>query len=154
MSSELPKEAKEPKLPAELDVNARLAREAGILAGRLAEFLEVSFAHAEGTMADSHEFLRAFFESVSPGFPLGSWSRNPYDRSPETAQPLDRLSQSLNLSAAEVELLLLAGMSEEHEGLAAVLRHLHPRNESWASVGLTALLLYPQQSDRQVLRAL
>ena len=108
-----------------MDVSARMAREVGIMAGRLARFLEVTLRCSEGTAAESQTFLWAMFESVSEGRPLESWLRNPRERANaiETGgpDPLDRLTRSLALSPEEVELLLLGGLCEEHEGLAAVL---------------------------------
>src|SRR5436853_3127889 len=122
----------EPKKPPEVtrasEVSARLEREAGLLAGRLAHFIAASLPSVEGAIAEGRAFLHALFEAVSEGRPLSSWLRNPLDRQPQGApHPLDLLSQGLALAPAEVELLLLAGLSEEHEGLAALLRTLHPR---------------------------
>ena len=41
--------------------------------------------------------------------------------------PLDRLAAALGLAPVEVDLLLLAGLPEEHEGYAAALRRINPR---------------------------
>src|SRR6267142_2310178 len=128
---------KKAKQPIKIDVvRARMTRAAGILAGRLAQLLSGSLLGVEA-IAEGHGFLHAFFELVSGGKPLKSWSRNPLDRRPAgDPHPLDLLAEKLSLSPIEVELLLLAGLSEEHEGLAAILRTLHPRNEPRVSVGL------------------
>src|SRR4051812_36548027 len=113
-----------------ISVSARLTREAGILAGRLSRFLATSLPPGDGQISEGQQFLQAFFESVADSRPLTSWSRNPLDRAvPGELHPLDRLAQALALSPAEIELLMLAGLSEEHEGLASILRTLHPRNE-------------------------
>jgi len=130
--------------PMTMDVSARMAREVGVMAGRLARFLEATLRCSEGAAAESQTFLWAMFESISEGRPLESWLRNPRERANaiETGglDPLDRLTRSLALSPEEVELLLIGGLSEEHEGLAAVLRTLHPRGEPRATVGLAAQL--------------
>ncbi|HJQ69623.1 MAG TPA: ATP-binding protein [Blastocatellia bacterium] len=130
-------------------VSARLKREAGILAGRLGQLLARMLPQAEGTLAEGQAFLGAMYESISEGLPLSAWSNGPLDRVPDHyPHPLDRLTEALGLSRLEVELLLLGGLSEEHEGLAAVLRALHPRNEAYPSLGLAAQLLCDDQEDR------
>lgn len=137
------------------NVSTRLTREVGILAGRLAQFLAASLPEVETSFGQGHGFLQSFFESVSEGHPLASWSRNPLDRKPAgESHPLDRLAERLSLTPTEVELFLLAGLSEEHEGFAAILRTLHPRHEPRASVGLAARLLGGGPADRNSLRVL
>jgi hypothetical protein len=139
-----------------LEASTRLTREAGILAGRLAQLLSVSLPQGDdGPVNEGRIFLQAMFEKVAQAQPLSSWSRNPLDRRPrDQSQPLDLLGERLKLSGAEVELLLLAGLAEEHEGLAAVLRTLHPRNEPRVTVGLAAQLLCDDQLDRQAFRTM
>src|SRR5207248_470374 len=44
-------------------------------------------------------------------------------------QPLDRVVDHFGLGATERELLLLAGLPEEHEGLAGTFRALNPNGE-------------------------
>lgn len=134
-------------------VSARLTREAGIIAGRLAQFLSRSL-RLEGPIAEGQLFLQAFFESMAGDTPLDSWSRNPLDRStPGEPHPLDRLALALALPPSEIELLLLSGLSEEHEGLAAILRTLHPRNEPRVTCGLAVQILYDAE-PRHVFRSL
>ena len=50
--------------------------------------------------------------------------------------------------------MLLSALAEQHEGLAAVLRTLHPRAESRISVALAARLLFPSAEQRLRLRDL
>jgi Winged helix domain, variant len=148
----------EPMTMEMMDVSARMTCEVGIMAGRLARFLDTTLRGSEGVVAESQTFLWAMFESISEGRPLESWSRNPLERSNAIEaggiDPLDRLAQSLALSLEEVELLLIGGMSEEHEGLAAVLRTLHPRSEPRATVGLVAQLFCRDQRERRAFRDL
>jgi hypothetical protein len=68
--------------------------------------------------------------------------------------PLDRVVSRFGLSRHEVDLLLLAGLAEEHEGLAGILRALHPYAEPHLSAGLAALVLAEAGVDRVQLRAL
>lgn len=133
----------------------RLTREVGLMAGHLAHFLAGSMPNAEGVMAEGQAFLWAMYEMVSDGQPLESWPRDARARGlAAEPHPLDRLTSALSLSPVEIELLLLAGLSEEHEGLAAVLRSLHPREEPRASVGLAAQLLCRDPHQRHSFREL
>jgi len=134
-------------------VSERLSLETGILAGRLARFLLTALPSSDNALQSGLGFLQAFFESVAGGRPLESFSRNPLDRKPAGEEhPIDRLAHSLSLTPEEIELLLLAGLSEEHEGLAALLRSLHPHAESRATVGLAAQLLHGDLTNRRVFR--
>ena len=144
--------------PMTMDVSARMAREVGVMAGRLARFLETTLRGSEGVAPESQTFLWAMFESISEGRALESWLRSSL-KHPNTIEsggsdPLDRLARSLGLSPKEVELLLIGGLSEEHEGLAAVLRTLHPRGEPRATVGLAAQLFCRDQHERRAFREL
>jgi hypothetical protein len=67
--------------------------------------------------------------------------------------PLRRLAAGLRLTPLEVDLLLLAGMPEEHEGYAALLRQIHPQGEPRPTVGLAARLLCQDDEERALLRA-
>jgi hypothetical protein len=130
----------------------RLAQEVGILAGRLAELLDATTAQA---LAGGRAFLTAMFEATAEGRPLADWAGGPLDRPPAGAtHPLDRLTASLALSACEVDLLLLAGMAEEHEGFASVFRVLHPRGEPRPTFGLAAQLLCRTPAQRRRIREL
>ena len=132
----------------------RLAFEAGLMAGRLARLLRASFPAASGALADSQVFLTASFEVVVGGAELESFTQSVRSRGPQSGpHPLDRLIDALGLSEAEAQLVVLAGIAEEHEGFAAVLRSLHPRGEPCPSLGLAAQLLSPAQG-RNELRAL
>src|SRR5205823_5735753 len=66
--------------------------------------------------------------------------------------PIDRLAAALSLEAAEVDLILLAAMAEEHEGYASILRSLNPQNEPYATIGLAAQLQCKNPQDRIALR--
>lgn len=56
-------------------------------------------------------------------------------------EPLGRLAGCLGLSACETDLIVLAGLSEEHEGYADVLRWIHPQHRPWPTLGLAAQIL-------------
>jgi len=134
-------------------VSERLTVEAGILAGRLAHFIATALPGDDGAIGGGRRFLEAFFASVAGEQTLESFSRNPLDRAtPGETHPLDRLINSLKLTPAEFELFILAGLGEEHEGLAAVLRSLHPRSEPRATVGLAAQLLHNDPNSRRAFR--
>ncbi len=130
----------------------RLARGVGILAGRLARLL--ASAAQDESLAHSYEFLQSSHAAAAQGRPLEFWSDRPLE--PPVSQhpdPIDRVISHFQLSRVEVELLLLAAMPDEHEGYSAVLRSLHPRGESYPTVGLAAQLLFPDADGRQRCRA-
>jgi|SRR6266481_744300 len=136
-------------------VSARLTREVGLLAGRLAHFLAAMLPRLESSLSEGQAFLQAFFETVAEGHSLDWWQSHSSERAPRgAAHPIDHLTRVLSLSAPEVDLLLLAGFSEEHEGLAALLRELNPRHEPCPTLGLAAQFLCNEQLDRRALRVL
>ena len=55
-------------------------------------------------------------------------------------QPIDRLIKALGIGAAERDLLVLSLVGHCHEGVAAILRGLHPEGRPWATLGLAATL--------------
>ena len=55
-------------------------------------------------------------------------------------QPVDRLVKALGLEAAERDLLILSLVGHCHEGVAAILRGLHPEGRPWPTLGLAATL--------------
>lgn len=127
----------------------RLAQAVGILAGRLARLLAQLSPEPDPTSAQSQSFLWSSFEAIANGAPLELWSGAALSARPDGDHPIDRLATRFKLSDVEIELLLLAGMADEHEGYSAVLRSLHPRGESRPSVGLAAQLLF---ADRDACR--
>lgn len=66
---------------------------------------------------------------------------------------LERLRIRLDLSELDTELVLLAGLAEEHQGLAATLRSLHPTGDPWPTLGLAALLAGGSSQARNHIRA-
>jgi len=136
-------------------VGERLAREVGVLAGRLALFLDSSLPNAGGAVAAGRDFLVESYVAISEGLPLSAWEASATDRRPAgPPHPLDRLADALSLSREEVDLLVLAGMAEQHEGFAAVMRTLHPRGEPRPTVGLAAQFLVQKPGRHLKLREL
>src|SRR5688572_14948898 len=115
-------------------MSERIQREIVRLSSALDRLLTDSFPNAEDPIAHSISFL----ESIAPpgsSYPAVEWGNPPND------EPLDRLVAALQLSRIEIDVLILAGMPEEHEGFASVFRALHPRSEGRPAVGLAAQLL-------------
>jgi len=102
------------------------------LATRLAAVLE----EVPGLSGDS----RAFLQRMAAAPPAGE------------CKALRRLADGLRLSSLEGDLLLLAGLPEEHEGYAALLRQLHPQGEPRPTLGLAARLLCRDDGERALLR--
>jgi len=61
-------------------------------------------------------------------------------RSPGTSA-LIRLADAFELTASDLDLLVLAGLPEEHEGFCHVLRSLHPRGEPRPTTALATKLI-------------
>ena len=147
-------------------VGERVAREVGILAGRLAVLLDGALTDSGGSgglgaLAEGRAFLHQSFQAAAGGRTVSELAGSALARpGADGPQPIDRLAQGLGLTrgqdraaaARAVDLILLAGLPEEHEGYASVLRALHPRGEPWLSVGLAAQLLYPSGPQRLALR--
>jgi hypothetical protein len=145
-SDPAPDAAAEPRLAA--DPGARLAVEAGLLAGRLAALLRRAVPAGDGSLAAGIEFLERAARAAE-----ADRSAAPPERRPEDPEhPLDRVADRYALSPFEVDLLLLAGLGEEHEGFADVLRSLHPQGRPFATAGLAAQLLAPGAAERRALR--
>lgn len=127
------------ELTATLSASADLTARAGVVALQVAEVLE---AHCAGDEAAAAAV--AFLRRWADGCPAV-----PGDRQ----QPLDRLAARHRLSPAEVDLVLLAGLAEEHEGIAATFRTMHPYGEPRPTIGLAALILGGSPTARSELRA-
>lgn len=127
-----------PDLIATLSTSADLTARAALVALQMADVLE---AHCGGdaAAAEAVAFVRRW-ASDSPAVPG------------DREQPLDRLVERHRLSPVEVDLVLLAGLAEEHEGIAATFRTMHPHGEPRPTVGLAALLLGGSPRVRSELR--
>ncbi|MGY1679363.1 ATP-binding protein [Geodermatophilus sp. SYSU D01176] len=113
-------------VPAPDRLDAALAR----MAGRLAAALDV-VGDEPGA-----RFLRGLPGAAAPAAPDGGCLELPAG----SAQPVDRLVAGLGLGTAECDLLLLALVAHAHEGVAAVLRGLHPLGAPWPTIGLAGTL--------------
>ena len=110
-----------------------LLTRAAQLATELAEVVE----RFSGTVTEASEtaaFLRDWARTVEPG-------------DVSEPQPLDHLARRFELSPVELDLLVLAGLPEVHEGIAASFRSLNPNDEPWATVGIAAVML-DDRADR------
>ncbi len=126
-------------------VAARLAARSAALAGRLARLLAALPAAAHGPAAEGVAFLNSMAHDVPSRADAVTVVAD---------DPFERLAEGLGLVPVERDLLLLAGLPEEHEGYGSVMRALHPRGEPRPSVGLCAQLLCEDASERLALRAL
>jgi hypothetical protein len=73
---------------------------------------------------------------------------------PLTDSPLQRVVAGLDLSIVERDLVLLAGLAEEHPAFADIMRLLHPRGEPRASVLLADRLTAARLEGPSALRRL
>jgi hypothetical protein len=103
-------------------------------------------ASADRAAADTIGFLRTWAEQARGGVPGGP--------TPTPRSPLESLAATFGLGEPERRLVLLAGLAEEHEGLAGTLRSLHPLGEPRPTVGLAALVMAGAGTDRAEVRKL
>ena len=94
----------------------RITREVQRVAARVAQSLRA--ASPQGAPAT------AFLGALGPEEPAPDGD-TAQPHAPD-AHPLDRLVAGFQLTPLDVDLVLLAGMAEEHEGVAGALRALHP----------------------------
>jgi ATP-dependent 26S proteasome regulatory subunit len=128
-----------------------LVRQVALLSGRLAEMLSATPVSLEAPVSDGIEFLRTFAQMANGDQALAA---RVAAGERERAQPIGRIASAYNLAPAEIDLLLLAGMAEEHEGIASLFRTLHPRGEPRPTAGLAAQLLCANVQERMALREL
>lgn len=122
-------------------VSAELSARAGVLARRVADVVE-RYCSPESGAPQAVAFLRDWANGTS----APPW--------PALETPFGRLTQHFGLTDEEGDLLILAGLPEEHEGLATTFRSLHPQTEPRPTVGLAALLLGGGAGERALLRGL
>ena len=134
------------------DPAERLAFEAGILAGRMAELLDRLLPADSVSLAPGRAFLETAFREAAGDRPLEAFAGGPLDRQPAAPHPFDRLAWGLGLSPLEADLVILAGLSEEHEGFAELLASLHPRGVPRPTAGLAAHLLCRDSGERRAFR--
>ena len=121
-----------------------LSAQAARIARRLADIVEETCSVESGAPAAA-AFLREWAGTTTAGVPLDGSLRQ---------QPLDRLTEHLGIDRAERDLVLLAGLSEEHEGVATTMRSLNPRGDAYPTVGLAAHVVANSVPDRAVFRRL
>jgi len=102
------------------------------MAGRLAVLLEEL---APGSQEPA--FLRLLAEEAGPGGTDGSVLDLP---TAAAVQPVDRVTARLGLDTLDLDLLVLAALPGEREGLASVVRNLHPEHRPAVTGGLAAAL--------------
>lgn len=115
---------------------ARLSGEAARLAAALA-------AHLSTLGLPETQGLVSFLSSQNPGATAAA-----------PGDPLQRLIEGAGFTPLERELVLLAGLSEEHEGYGVILRRLHPAGEPFPTAGMAAQLLCKESDDRRRLAEL
>jgi len=119
---------------------AGLSARAADVARRVADVVQTHCSTGSGA-AETVAFLREWADSNGPGY------------EPQVG-PLDLLAMRFDLTPEECDLVLLAGLPDEHEGVASTMRSLHPLAEPWPTVGLAALVLGGTGADRVQLRGL
>lgn len=83
---------------------------------------------------------------------LRNWAQTRDTTALSEPDSLRSVVERYGLTDPECDLLLLAGLAEEHEGLAATFRAMGPLGEPWPTLGVAALVLERKGIDRQALR--
>jgi ATPase family associated with various cellular activities (AAA) len=134
------------------EVAQRMSREVAIMGARLAQLIARSPMAQEPAVAQGHDFLHAMYNAACLGIEIDLSADMSSRGARDTTHPIDRLIERMGLTSIEIDLVLLAAMTEEHEGYASVLRSLNPRNEPYATVGLAAQLVNDRLRDRFAIR--
>lgn len=123
------------------------------MAGRLAALLRQKFPDNPEPVSNALEFLDHSFCAVSKDHPISHWKGTLLDRrDAQCLHPIHRLIDTYQLSPCEIDLLVLAGLAEEHEGYADIFRTLHPLGQPRPTIGLAAQLLCRDTGERNVIR--
>jgi SpoVK/Ycf46/Vps4 family AAA+-type ATPase len=128
-----------------------LSAEVALLAGRLADMLTRVPVANDDTVASGIRFLRGAAEPMKGHRSL---SHRIVSGENESATPIERVAAAFALSPVEIDLVLLAGMAEEHEGFASLFRTLHPRGEPRPTAGLATQLICGTSRERLMMREL
>ena len=115
---------------------AGLHERTAAVALRVADVIEACAADSPGA-DQAAGFLRAWADSVPYPPPGGD-------------DAFGRTAAGFGLSSPECDLLVLAGLPDEHEGIATTLRSMHPQSEPRPTVGLAALLIGGADGRRAV----
>ena len=120
-----------------------LAVRAAGIARRVAAVVEDSCSPDTGA-ADAVRFLNNWADSAGAA----------HDTTALADHPLDLLAARYGLSPREIDVILLAGLPEQHEGVAATFRAFHPQGAAHPTVGLAALVFGDGTDGRQPMRKL
>lgn len=132
-----------------------LKREVAIMAGRFSQLLRRRFSDDTTAVAISLQFMEFRYREVYGDTPLEHWHSDCRTRiADHPDSSLWQLISRLKLQLPQIDMLLIAGLTEEHEGFADIFRTLHPENQPLPTIGLAAQLVCPDGHDRSSLRAL
>ncbi|MFA3790002.1 ATP-binding protein [Aliiglaciecola sp. SL4] len=129
------------------------------LSHQLFQLLEATFSKDDPYIQSGLDFLHNYLQSINDDLPaqqgINGTNINDVaeDRLSSQASPLARLVSGLKLSSIEIQMLVLAGMAQEHEGFANLFCHLHPQQQPYPTPALLAKLVCHQPSQRQSLCA-
>ena len=124
-------------------VFALIAPSTADIARRVSDLVQEHCSAGPGTNT-AVEFLNSWAEGAS----AGTNSAEP------VTTALTRAADLFGLTHEEVELVVLAGLPDEHEGIAATFRALHPLGDPRPTLGLAALIMGGGPDDRTRLRRL
>src|SRR5687767_7913057 len=118
MNSPLPALAVSPTIaPAKSCIAQRLGLETGLMAAKLLRLLQSSVPDSSNMLAEARAFLRTRSVDRSTSFVAATVrERGGTQSSVAARQPFDRIIDAFGLLDIEAQLVVLAGLAEEHEG--------------------------------------
>ena len=131
-----------------------MAREVAIMAGRMAALLRARFPELPAALEGALAFLDFRYREQCGERTLSHWDDGIGARLQGVAVPLGRLRVAFTLADEILDLIVLAGLADEHEGFADLFRTLHPQAQPWPTLGLAAQLLAHTLTERTALRQL
>lgn len=122
------------------------------LSHQLIRLLENKFAADHPEIRHGIDFLR-FYMGLYANDRAKPFAGNVLMRHSLSNQPsgLSRLVQGLKLSKIEIQLLILAGMAQEHEGFSDIFRSLHPIRQPYPSAALLSQIVGANELQRSAL---
>ncbi|MBU2876690.1 ATP-binding protein [Aliiglaciecola lipolytica] len=121
------------------------------LTNNLIQLLEVNFSKDDTYIQSGVDFLHSYLQSIDDYKKSVQQAHSNASETTSAQSALSRLVLGLNLSQLEIQLLVLGGMAQEHEGFANLFCSLHPRQQPYPTAALLAKLVCTDQPLRESL---
>jgi hypothetical protein len=134
-------------------VNSEMAIRFEILSltDQLLTLLENKFSAENPEIQHALGFLRYYLQYYLNDQPIALHGNSAWHQQSKQPSGLSRLIHGLKLSTTEIQMLVLAGMAQEHEGFADIFRSLHPTRQPYPTAALLSQIVSASESQRSVL---